>query len=247
MLAQPKVLVVDDNPSCQLTIGLSLTSAGYRVIKAFDGLGVVDIVRSEVPALVILDVQMPNRGGWETLADLRRNGCAVPVLMLTECGEVQHRIRGLRDGADDYVAKGCDLDELRARVHALLRRSGALSNEPKLLRIGGVTVDLERKTAHREGESVALTRKEYLLLELFARNLGKPVSRELMLDQVWGYDHLPDTRTIDTHLWRLRKKISGASVSESWLRNLPGIGYVMTGELDGQPDPAGDLLSLAAG
>ena len=227
-----------------MVIGQCLTSAGYRVIESGDGVGVAELVRSENPALVMLDVQMPNRNGWETLADLRRHGDLVPVLMLTASAEVDQRIKGLRDGADDYVAKGCNLNELLARVHALLRRVERVSAQPKWLRMGDVTVDLERKAATRAGEPLALTPTEYRLLKLFARNLGKPVSRELMLDRVWGYNRLPDTRTIDTHLWRLRKKIGGSDEDSPWLRTVPGLGYVMNCEMGTTALPSGDLMAV---
>ena len=243
MPEQLKILLVEDDPSCRLITGLSLVSAGYRVIELPDGVGVTEVVRAERPALVILDVQMPNRDGWEALADLRQHGHRVPVLMLTACVELEQRIRGLREGADDYVAKGCDLGEFLARVHALLRRAEILPFGPRWLRFGRVTVDLECKAAWRDGEVFTLTRTEYGLLELFAQNMGKPVSREMMLERVWGFDNRPATHTIDTHLWRLRKKIGG---SEQWLRNLPGLGYVITCET-GEPARRGtDCPTVAA-
>ena len=245
MLAQPKILVVDDDPTCRRIIGQSLLSAGYRVIESPDGVRVRELVHSEQPALVILDVQMPGRDGWETLEDLRRHDCMLPVLMLTSCVDVSQRIRGLREGADDYIGKGCHPGELLARVHALLRRVEVASAQTRWLRIGAVTVDLEGKAAWRNGERFTLTKTEYLLLKLFAQNLGKPVTRETMLDRVWGYDRLPSTRTIDTHLWRLRKKIGGAEEDAPWLRNVPGAGYVMTCETGEAAAPAGDLLSAA--
>ena len=246
MLAQPKILVVDDNPTFQLIIGRCLAAAGYCEIEDRDGVGVTDLVQSEKAALVLLDLDMPNCDGWETLADLRQHGSRVPVLMLTGSGEVSQRIKGLLEGADDFVSKVCDLGELLARVHALLRRAGVVAAQPRWLRIGAVLVDLEAKSAWRGDQPLRLTRTEYLLLKLFAQNLGKPVSRELMLDRVWGYHHLPDTRTIDTHLWRLRKKIGDGKTDSPWLRNLSGQGYVMTCQTGDAVAPTGELQPVAA-
>lgn len=246
MLAQPKVLLVDDDPTCRLVIGQCLVSAGYRVIEASTGTGLTALAQAENPALVILDVGMPDCDGWEALADLRRHGSAVPVLMLTGRVEVSERIKGLLDGADDYVVKGCDLGEFLARVHALLRRAGSVATQPRWLRIGAVVVDLESKSALRGSEPLSLTRTEYLLLKLFAQNVGRPVSREQMLDRVWGYHRLPETRTIDTHLWRLRKKIAVSEEAEPWLRNVSGLGYVMTCQTGHASAPPADWLPRAA-
>lgn len=228
MLASPKILLVDDDPCLRLVLAQLFVAAGYRVIQLADGRTVPEVVAAEQPALVVLDVQMPHQDGWTTLAELRRKGSTLPVLMLTTFGEVDHRIRGLQTGADDYVSKGGDLRELLARVQALLRRTTPTEKGPRQLHFGSLTVDLDARSAERAGEAIAFTRIEYLLLELFSQHLGRPVSRELMLDRVWGYDRLPDTRTIDTHLWRLRKKLSGTDSATRWLRNVPAAGYVLT-------------------
>jgi DNA-binding response OmpR family regulator len=238
MPAETKILIVEDDPTVCLVLNHLLTSSGYRVIECHDGVEAIAHVSREEPALILLDVQMPRMDGWETLTELRRRGCRVPVLMLTAAGDVPARVKGLEAGADDYIGKPCETVELLARVKALVRRSRMLPHTPLRLRFGDLVVDMERKEARRGEELVKLTRKEYALLELFAQNRDKPVSRERMLDAVWGMADSPNSHTVDTCLWRLRRKLGDGGGESGWIRNLPGMGYVLECEIQevGTPD-----------
>ena len=238
MSAPIKILIVDDEPDMRQTVGRFLRGVGYVTVECADGDEALVLVPKENPALIILDVEMPRLSGWETITLLRRSGCRVPVLMLTSHRDVDSRVKGLGAGADDYLGKPCDVRELLARVEALLRRSQSFAAEPRVLRFGKITVDLERKLAKRGDERLTLTRKEFAMLELFARQSGKPVTREAMLEQIWGYSpERTSTKTIDTHIWRLRKKLADDDRSR-WIRNLAGIGYVMTSEPEPEKTPA---------
>jgi two-component system, OmpR family, response regulator MprA len=227
-----RILVIDDDATMRASIQHCLHAVGYRVLEAADGAQGLELARAEKPALIVLDVVMPVLGGLETAAELRRLGDTTPILMLTTRQEVPERVGGLMAGADDYLGKPFDRRELLARVHALLRRELRQSQNRRVLHFGPVTIDLEHKTATRGDMPLPLTRTEFALLELLAAHLGSPVSRDLMLDAVWGYTYFPSTRTVDTHIWRLRKKIGDNGETPRWLKKVQGEGYVLTDSSD---------------
>jgi len=229
----PRILVVDDERPMRASICQCLQAEGYRVLEAADGALGLDLIAKEKPALVILDVMMPNLTGLEVAAELRRLGLTIPVLMLTTRQEISEKVEGLNAGADDYLGKPFDRRELLARVQALLRRQTTTQTTQAIsvLRFGEVEVDLSKLTAHKGKTPLPLTRTEYALLELLAKNMGAPVSRDLILDAVWGYTYFPSTRTVDTHIWRLRKKIGDNGEAPRWLKKAQGEGYVLTSDV----------------
>lgn len=227
LLANPKLLLVDDDRNLRESCANTLRAAGYRVLEAEDGLAGLELMQREDPALVLLDVDMPQLDGWQTLQRLRDRGDRTPVLMLTGLGDVTNRVRGLGAGADDYLAKPCDVRELLARVHALLRRSQPVPAGARVLRFGEITVDLDQHAVISAHEAPTLTRTEFALLELLARKDGCPASRDEILDGVWGYTHRPATRTVETHIWRLRGKLGDDCVEARWIRTVPGAGYAL--------------------
>jgi two-component system response regulator MprA len=222
-----KIMLVDDDPQIRIVFNRALTRAGFRVVECSDGSEAVERVPREAPALIILDVDMPRLNGWKTLAELRRQVNTPPVLMLAHMSDLASRVRGLDAGADDYLGKPCDVAELVARVRALLRRTQPRTASGRLLQFGDLVVDLEQKTASRGGTPVRFTRTEYALLDLFRDHAGKPVSRDLMLERLWG-SHSGNSHTVDTHLWRLRRKLGDTGENPRWLQNFPGIGYRLT-------------------
>lgn len=226
----PRILVVDDEKAMRASISQCLQAAGYRVLEAADGAQGIDILSKEKPALIVLDVMMPNLTGLEMVAEVRRLGLAIPVLMLTTRNEIAEKVDGLNAGADDYLGKPFDRRELLARVQALLRRHTTAQTVQmiSLLRFGDVEIDLEKRTATKGQLQVPLTRTEFALLELLAKNMGTPVSRDHILDVVWGYTYFPSTRTVDTHIWRLRKKIGDNGEAPRWLKKAQGEGYILT-------------------
>jgi len=228
----PRILVVDDERPMRASISQCLQAEGYRVLEAADGVLGLDLIAKEKPSLVILDVMMPNLTGLEVAAELRRLGLTIPVLMLTTRQEIAEKVEGLNAGADDYLGKPFDRRELVARVQALLRRQTTTETAKAIsvLRFGDVEVDLVQHTASKGKTPLPLTRTEYALLELLAKNMGAPVSRDLILDVVWGYTYFPSTRTVDTHIWRLRKKIGDSGETPRWLKKSQGEGYILTAD-----------------
>ena len=228
----PRILVVDDERPMRASICQCLEAEGYRVLEAADGAQGLELMAKEKPALVILDVMMPKLSGLEVAAELRRLGETIPILMLTTRQEVGQKVDGLNAGADDYLGKPFDRRELVARVQALLRRQTIteVAKALSVLRFGDVEVDLVQHTANKGKTPLPLTRTEYALLELLAKNMGSPVSRDLILDVVWGYTYFPSTRTVDTHIWRLRKKIGDNGDAPRWLKKAQGEGYILTAD-----------------
>jgi two-component system response regulator MprA len=235
MLSLPLVWIVDDDAAVRLVFHRVLTEAGYAVADCTDGAEALERLNTETPDLIVLDVEMPRLDGWATLAELRQRGCDRPVLMMTRVEDVASRVRGLEAGADDYLGKPCAAPEFLARVRALLRRAGLVpmnggKMEANVVRLGETMINLAAKTATRSGAPLRLTRMDFALLELLHEHAGKPVAREVILERVWpGQARSEQTsHALDTHLWRLRKKIGDTSDVPQWIRNVPGIGYVMT-------------------
>lgn len=205
----------------------ALSEKGYRVAEFENGRVALTQLESDAPHLFILDVDMPQLDGWQTLEALRRSGCTQPVLMITHANDVTARVRGLEAGADDYIGKPCDAAELCARVRALFRRTEAMTpKSAAVILVGDIEIDLAHKTASRAGTTLRLTRTDYAVLTLLHSNLGRPVPREVILKQVWG-GLSGSSHALDTHLWRLRRKLSAAGREITWIKNISGIGYSM--------------------
>ncbi|MEU0521654.1 response regulator transcription factor [Streptosporangium sp. NPDC006007] len=226
-----RVLVVDDEPALREALQSSLEFEGYRVGLASDGLAALETLRREPYDLVLLDVMMPRLDGLTACRRLRAAGDHVPVLMLTARDAVGDRVSGLDAGADDYLVKPFELDELLARVRALLRR-GALAAPASSDGGGGVLVhgDLRMDTAGREvtraGEQLELTRTEYLLLELFMTHPRQVLTREQILNQVWGFDFEPSSNSLDVYVMYLRRKTEGVG-RPRLIHTVRGVGYVL--------------------
>jgi len=226
MSTAAEILIVDDDRAIRAVFALALRRAGYVVRECEDGPDAVVQFQEKPPALILLDIEMPQMSGWEVLEEFRRLGCVQPVLMITSLHQVESRIRGLDMGADDYLCKPCDSGELVARVRALLRRPTRAAEVRQLLHFGEISVDLQTKTARRGDDPVRLSRTDYGLLILLREHLGKPVSRELIVATLWG-TRADALHALETHLWRLRKKLGDSGPDARWIRNLPGIGYVL--------------------
>jgi len=202
-----------------------LASEGYRVLTAVDGAQGLEKVREESPDLVLLDVMMPKLDGFTLAGELRRIGSRVPILLLTAKGGVGDRVTGLDAGADDYLAKPFEPQELLARVRALLRRVERGKPGVDRLRVGGVDIDFMRRTAWRGRRAVHLTPKEFAMMRLLAEAEGGVVTREQFLDVIWGYGAFPTTRTVDTHIAALRGKIEENAAEPRHLQTVHGSGY----------------------
>jgi DNA-binding response OmpR family regulator len=230
-----RILIVEDDVAIARGLKDNLEYDSFEVEVAADGERGWEIIREHKPDLVILDIMLPGISGFELCRRMRREGYLLPVLMLTARGDAKDRVHGLEIGADDYVSKPFALEEVLARVHALLRRAGRskLDDLPDFLRLGDVEVDFERFEARKAGRPIELSRKEFGLLRLLAARAGKAVTREDLLNEVWGYDRFPTTRTVDTHVAQLRSKIEEDPAQPRFLRTIHGVGYKLTiGEND---------------
>jgi len=224
-----RILVVDDEPTLVATVKYNLEREGYSVDTATDGESALDKARRGRPDLVILDVMLPVIDGFEVCRLLRRE-MNVPIIMLTAKTEEVDRVVGLEIGADDYVTKPFSMRELMARVKALLRRSTAEASEQReTLSSGDVEIDLRRREASRAGERLLLKPKELELLTFFLENRGRAFTREQLLDQVWGYDFVGGTRTVDVHVNWLRQKIEVEPAKPTRLVTVRGTGYRFDG------------------
>jgi len=216
-----RILVVDDEPRMIRFIRMNLELEGYAVFEAADGLRALQQVRDTLPDVVILDVMMPELDGFETLEDLREFS-SVPVIMLTARGEEDDRVRGLELGADDYVTKPFSPRELVLRIKNLLRRGDAKEPKQDHFQVGELVIDIPRHMVTVDRKSVDLTATEFRLLVLLAQRRGRVQSREQLLQDVWHYDQIINTRTVDTHMRRLREKLGRAA---RFLDTVRGVGY----------------------
>jgi len=217
-----KILVADDDENIVELISLYLRKEGFAVIAARDGGEALQKIAQQDPDLVLLDIMMPVKDGWEVCREVRQR-YRVPVIMLTARGEAYDKILGLELGADDYITKPFNPRELVARVKAVLRRSRRAGEGGRRLRYRDLVIDLDEFAVFREGRPLSLTRKELELLWLLASEPNRVFSREQLLSQIWGYDYTGDTRTVDTHIKRLRRKLSAG---ENWrIGTVWGVGY----------------------
>lgn len=232
--AQPslarRVLVVDDDAISRTIVTECLEKAGHRVLQAGTGARGIELAIEQKPAAVILDWMMADMDGMQVLTEVRRLGSTMPVLMLTARGGVQDRVHGLTTGADDYLPKPFNEEELVARLSALLRRDARTHGRVRQLHLGPVLVDLDARSALAAGGRVPLSKTEFAILELLADRIGSVVSREMMLDVVWGYTRFPSTRTVDTHIWRLRRKLGDGGEDPRWIKRAHGSGYLLSAE-----------------
>jgi DNA-binding response OmpR family regulator len=232
----PKILVVDDEPTIVETIRYSLKKEGYEVAAALDGLKALEIARRERPDLVILDVMLPGIDGFEVCRALRRE-TIVPILMLTARDDEVDKVVGLELGADEYMTKPFSMRELIARVRAMLRRVQMLRAETaapreetsETLRSSDLEIDLRGHRVFLGGREIALKPKEFDLLAFFVRNHGQVFGRDLLLQRVWGYDFVGDSRTVDVHVRGLREKIEKDPSEPTRLETVRGVGYRFVG------------------
>lgn len=223
---QRRILLVEDEPSLILTLSDRLRSEGYRVETAEDGLSAFQIAQEQPFDLLILDVMLPGRNGFDLCRDLRQQGLQAPVLMLTARSQVVDKVVGLKLGADDYLTKPFDMMELLARVESLLRRShqGSISSTDGFA-FGDVRVDVKRGEALRQGQPIELSALEWKLLQHFINHRGEVLSRDHLLDEVWGYDATPQTRTVDVHVASLRQKLEAQPSKPQFIVTVHGRGY----------------------
>ena len=226
-----RILVVDDEKLLVKGVKFNLENEGYEVECAYDGAAAVEMARNGRYDLIILDVMMPELDGQEACMRIREFS-NVPIIMLTAKSEDADKLMGFECGADDYVTKPFNILELKARVRALLRRSGAAGQRQAgkgALTVGHIRLDPNERSAWKDGEPVDLTAKEFDLMELLMRNPGRVYSRENLLNVVWGYEYIGDYRTVDVHIRRLREKLEKNPAEPEYIMTKWGVGYYFKG------------------
>ena len=223
-----RILLVEDEPGLVLTLTDRLRSEGFTVTHAGDGKVGFDKAAAGGFELIILDVMLPKKNGYDVCRDLRKKGVETPILMLTAKGETIDKVLGLKLGADDYLTKPFEVIELLARIEALLRRAPSGTNGHSLrdaFRFGSVTIDFKRAEVTRDEKPVELSAMEFKLLQHLVENRGIVHSRDQLLDAVWGYDAMPSTRTVDVHIAWLRQKLEANPKHPSFIQTVHGMGY----------------------
>ena len=220
-----KILVVDDEALLVKGIRFNLKSDGYEVITGSNGQEAVELTKSESPDLVVLDVMMPVMDGLTACGKIREFS-DVPIILLTAKADDMDKLIGFDHGADDYLTKPFNILELKARIRALLRRSGAgEKQETNRLTGGNITLDLDARNAYKGSELVVLTAKEFDVIEFLMRNANRVYSREALLDTIWAYEYRSDIRTVDVHIRRIREKLETSPADPEYIMTKWGVGY----------------------
>jgi two-component system alkaline phosphatase synthesis response regulator PhoP len=224
-----RLLLVEDEPGLVLTLTDRLTGEGYAVESTADGESALERAAAEAFDLVLLDVMLPKMNGFDVLRELRRRSVDTPVILLTARGQVVDKVVGFKLGADDYVTKPFETVELLARIEAKLRRAPLPVRRAGSYRFGDVSVDFRRAEVTRGDRPVELSAREFQLLRYFVEHRGATLTREELLNEVWGYHAMPSTRTVDVHVAWLRQKVEPAPRRPQYILTVHGLGYKFVG------------------
>jgi len=229
-----RVLIIEDEPGLVLALTQRLTSEGYAVETARDGESGLERGASECFDIIVLDLMLPRRSGFDVCRDLRQRGINTPIIMLTARGQVIDRVLGLKLGADDYLTKPFAMMELLARIEALIRRSAGPESRPLgqsagVYRFGSISVDTRRTIVTRNSEPIDISAREFKLLRYLIEHPGATVSRDELLNEVWGYNTLTTTRTVDVHISSLRQKVEEDPRHPKSILTVHGFGYKFVG------------------
>ncbi len=230
-MSEEKVLIVDDEEHITELIKFNLENNGYKTICADNGLDALKLAKEENPDLILLDVMLPGMDGYDVCKEVRKDNsiCSTPIMMITAKGEEFDKVLGLELGADDYITKPFSIRELLARVKAILRRT-TIKSVDKSYNFGKININFEKHEILKEGLKIELTLKEFEVLELLIKNKGRVMTRDFLLDKVWGYEYIGETRTVDVHIRHLRQKIEEDDKSPKYIETIRGIGYRFSSE-----------------
>ncbi|MBA2258885.1 MAG: response regulator transcription factor [Acidobacteria bacterium] len=224
-----RILLVEDEPGLVLTLRDRLTKEGYAIETSSDGESGLERAAGEAFDLVLLDVMLPRLGGFDVLKELRRRSVETPVIMLTARSQVVDKVVGLKLGADDYVTKPFEMMELLARIEAKLRRAPVTPHPSEGHQFGTVRIDFRKAEVTKDGEPLELSAREFQLLKYFIEHRGATLTREELLNEVWGYNSMPSTRTVDVHVAWLRQKIEPNARHPQYILTIHGMGYKFAG------------------
>jgi two-component system alkaline phosphatase synthesis response regulator PhoP len=225
-LADEKILVVDDEEHIQELIKFNLEKNGYKVILADNGIDAIKLAEEHMPQLMLLDLMLPGMDGLDVCKEIRKDSSManMPIIMITAKGEEIDKIIGLELGADDYVTKPFSVRELVARIKAILRRS-TMQIVEKTFKVGNLDIDFGKHEVLKSEIKIDLTLKEFELLEILITNKGRVITRDFLLDKIWGYEYVGETRTVDVHIRHLRQKIEDDDKNPIYIQTIRGIGY----------------------
>jgi two-component system alkaline phosphatase synthesis response regulator PhoP len=226
---KPRILIVEDEPAMVAGLRDNFEYEGYEVISAHDGVEGLERALKEEPDLIVLDVMMPRMSGLDVCKQLKTQKPSLPIIMLTARGQEVDKVVGLELGADDYVTKPFSIRELMARVKAVLRRATPAATAPEVYRFSDVEVNVRRNEVLRNGARIELSAKEFALLAYFITHPAETLSRDRLLDAVWGYENYPNTRTVDTHIVHLRQKLEPHPEEPRFILTVHGTGYKFVG------------------
>ena len=222
-MASPAILLIDDDEGLRETVGLLLEQDGYQVLSAADGRTGFDLAATARPDLILVDLRLPGMSGVDICRQIRASGATTPLIILSAVGDEIDKVLLLEIGADDYIVKPFGARELLARIRAVLRR--AAPQPARSLHFGEVQVDLDRRFVMRAGQEIRLTPAEYNLLTFFLQHPDRPLTRDALLNSVWGYESFPNTRTVDAHVLKLRQKLESDPAVPKHFLTLHGVGY----------------------
>jgi DNA-binding response OmpR family regulator len=220
-----RILVIEDDPAVQRALRRTFESAGFEVNVAADGAGAMEAFRNAVPRIVILDLRLPGKSGQDVCREIKREASSVPIIVLSAASDVVDKVLLLELGADDYVTKPFSPRELLARVRAAIRRLQHASGKADVFSFDDVEVNFTKMELYREGKPIPMTPQEFKMLRFFLNNEERVVSRNELLNEVWGYHNYPTTRTVDTHMLRLRQKLEKDPGDPVHFRTVHGTGY----------------------
>jgi two-component system alkaline phosphatase synthesis response regulator PhoP len=225
-LADEKILVVDDEEHIQELIKFNLEKNGYKVLLADNGIDAIKLAKEHLPQLMLLDLMLPGMDGLDVCKEIRKDSSManMPIIMITAKGEEIDKIIGLELGADDYITKPFSVRELVARIKAILRRS-TMQIVEKTFKVGNLDIDFGKHEVLKSEIKIDLTLKEFELLEILITNKGRVMTRDFLLDKIWGYEYVGETRTVDVHIRHLRQKIEDDDKNPIYIQTIRGIGY----------------------
>lgn len=232
-MATKKILIIEDEPNIRELVLYNLKTNGYEGIAAEDGIMGITMVHREKPDLILLDIMLPGKNGFEICKELRDEGNNTPIIMMTAKTEEEDKVTGLEYGADDYISKPFGIREMMARIKAVIRRYETVGEardvkekaSETILTIGELTLNVERHEVTIAGKNVELTLKEFELLKYLMQNRGRVFSRDQLLNKIWGIDYAGETRTVDVHIRHLRQKLSEEYNDEGYIETIRGKGY----------------------
>jgi len=225
-MAEEKILVVDDEEHIQELIKFNLEKSGYKVICADNGIDAIKLAKEQMPQMMLLDLMLPGMDGLDVCKEIRKdsNMSNMPIIMITAKGEEIDKIIGLELGADDYITKPFSVRELVARIKAILRRS-TMQLVEKTFNVGNLVIDFGKHEVIKSENKIDLTLKEFELLQILIKNKGRVMTRDFLLDKIWGYEYVGETRTVDVHIRHLRQKIEDDDKNPVYIQTIRGIGY----------------------